>query len=147
MSGARPIIVKVVRRFSVPAERVFDAWLDPAWLGRWMFGPAVRDEEIVRLTVDAKVGGKFSFVVRRKGQEFDHVGEYLELCRPTRLGFTWGMREQLPETSRVTIDLAPAGHGCEFTLTHEMDPKWADFADRTRQGWTHMVEKLDQVLH
>jgi uncharacterized protein YndB with AHSA1/START domain len=112
---------------------------------RWMFGPVIRDEEIVRLTVDPRVGGKFSFVVRRQGAEIDHVGEYLEIDRPTRLVFTWGTADNLPETTRVTIEIAPRDSGCELTLTHDMDRKWADYAARTEQGWRTMLEALARV--
>ncbi|BCU77422.1 SRPBCC domain-containing protein [Luteolibacter sp. LG18] len=138
--------VKIVRRYQAPAEQVFDAWLDPALLGRWMFGPEVRDEEIVRLSVDAKVGGCFSFVVQRGGQEIDHVGRYLEIDRPSRLKFTWGLVGMSVDESWVTLDIVADGEGCELTLTHELDPAWADYADRTRQGWTMMCGKLAEVL-
>jgi uncharacterized protein YndB with AHSA1/START domain len=140
-----PITVRVQRAYTHAPERVFDAWLDPALLGRWMFGPAIRDEEIVRLTVDPRVGGKFSFVVRRQGAEIDHVGEYLEIDRPTRLVFTWGTADNLPGTSRVTIEIAPRDGGCELSLTHDMDRKWADYAARTEQGWRTMLEALARV--
>ena len=64
----KPLVHAVVsHRFTASAERVFDAWLDVAWIGRWMFGPVVRDERIVRLVLEPKVGGKFSFVVNRQG--------------------------------------------------------------------------------
>lgn len=66
--------VPVTKRFAAPAGRVHDAWLDPAMLGRWMFGPNVRDERIVRLGTAPRVGGRFSFVVDRQGVEVDHVG-------------------------------------------------------------------------
>lgn len=90
MSTAPRINVRVTRRYTAPPERVFDAWLDAEMIGKWMFGPALRDEEIVRLSLDARVGGSFSFVVRRQGEEIDHMGEYLEIDRPRRLVFTWG---------------------------------------------------------
>ncbi|WP_335342470.1 SRPBCC domain-containing protein [Polycladomyces zharkentensis] len=65
-------------------------------IGKWMFGPAhpEREEEVVRISLDPRVGGSFSFVVRRQGQEMDHVGEYLEIERPRRLVFTWGGGER-----------------------------------------------------
>jgi uncharacterized protein YndB with AHSA1/START domain len=45
MKPAQNLSVCVVRRFSASPERVFDAWLDPAMVGRFMFGPGLRDEE------------------------------------------------------------------------------------------------------
>jgi uncharacterized protein YndB with AHSA1/START domain len=139
----RPKIeVVVTRQFAATAERVFDAWLDAAYLERWMFGPAVRDEEIVRLSIDPRVGGKFSFLVRRQGMEIDHVGTYLEIDRPRRLVFTWGIGGESVDESRVAIEITPGAAGCELTLTHEMDSKWAEYRDRTQAGWSKMLDLL-----
>src|SRR6266545_1118793 len=66
--------VSVTRHFDASPERVFDAWLDPELIGKWMFGPALREEEVLRIVADARVGGSFSFLVRRQGQEIVHVG-------------------------------------------------------------------------
>ncbi len=142
-----PAAAVVVRSFNIPAERVFDAWLDPTQIGRWMFGPVVREERIVRLTLDARVGGTFSFVVERQGQEIDHTGEYVEIDRPRRLVFTWGTRDSLPETSRVTIELTPVPAGCELKLTHEMSPRWAEFTERAASSWKTMLGALERALN
>ncbi|HEY1036167.1 MAG TPA: SRPBCC family protein [Pseudoxanthomonas sp.] len=89
--SADTVDVSVQRVFPVPAERVFDAWLTPRLLGQWMFGPGVRDEKVLRLDVDPRVGGRFSMLVERDGTRIDHVGEYLVIDRPHRLSFTWGI--------------------------------------------------------
>lgn len=136
------VTVRVTRHFSASAEQVFDAWLDPELIGRWMFGPNLRDEEVVRIELDPRVGGKFSFVVRRQGEEIDHVGEYLEIDRPRRLVFTWGVRKDLPDSSRVIIDIVPLETGAELALTHELHPDWADFASRTEAGWTKILAAI-----
>lgn len=146
MNEATPVQARVTQHFAVPAERVFDAWLTPTLIGQWMFGPALREEEVVQITVDGRVGGRFSFVVRRQGQEIDHIGEYLELERPHRLVFTWGIRGYAEDESRVLIDIVPQGDGCELTLVHEMAPEWADFAERSRAGWANMVGVLSDQL-
>ncbi len=146
MSPDAPARAVVTKRFSATAERVFDAWLDPAWLGRWMFGPNVRNERIVRLGTEPRVGGKFSFVVERQGVEIDHLGEYLELDRPRRLFFTWATRDCLPEVSRVIVDLVALDDGCELTLEHEMAPGWAAFADEAAGSWRLMLDTLAGVL-
>ena len=137
--------ITVTHRFDVPAERVFDSWLDAALIGRWMFGPTVREERIVRLSLDPKVGGRFSFVVDRQGQQVDHVGEYLEVDRPNRLVFTWGIAGE--STSRVALTFAGDITGCHLTLAHELAPEWADLADRTEAGWRFMMGTLDRELH
>lgn len=147
MGKRETISVSVTQKFSVSAERVFDAWLDPARIGKWMFGPALREEEVLRIEVDAKVGGRFSFLVRRNGEEIDHVGTYLELERPRRLVFTWGIKgESEDDVSRVMVDILPQGTGCELTLTHEMDAQWAAYADRSRDAWAKMVGVLARTI-
>jgi len=144
MSSKAPVTVTVKRRFAAAAEEVFDAWLEPKLVAQWMFGPTVRDEEIVRISIDPRVGGLFSFVVRRQGQEIDHVGEYLEIERPRRLAFTWAVGKRTPDDTRVVIDIAPVGAGCELALRHER--VWADYEERTAHGWTTMLEALARLL-
>ena len=139
--------VSVTRHFDASPERVFDAWLDPEMIGKWMFGPALREEEVLRIVADARVGGAFSFLVRRQGQEIDHVGKYREIDRPRRLIFTWGIAGESEDESLVIIEIVPQGTGAELTLTHEMDPKWADYASRTEAGWTKMLDALSVTLH
>ncbi|MBI5092823.1 MAG: SRPBCC domain-containing protein [Candidatus Hydrogenedentes bacterium] len=138
--------VRVFRHFNAPPERVFDAWLDPELIGQWMFGPRLREEEVLRISVDARVAGSFSFLVRRQGVEFDHIGTYREIDRPRRLVFTWGIAGASDNESLVIITIAPLESGCELTLLHEMDPKWADYASRAEAGWTKMLDTLAMVL-
>ncbi|MFN8493753.1 MAG: SRPBCC domain-containing protein [Caldilineaceae bacterium] len=140
-----PPSARVTRRFNASPERVFDAWLDPSKINGFLFGPNLRDEEVVRIAVDPRVGGRFSFVVRRQGQEIDHVGEYLEINRPCRLAFTWGTAQD-GSSSRVMIEIVPLKQGCELTLTHELEPAWADFVDRAKESWAKMVDALGQAL-
>ncbi len=139
--------VRVTRTFAARPEAVFDAWLDPAWLGRWMFGPGVRPETVLHLRTEARVGGGFSFLVERDGQRIDHIGTYLEIDRPRRLVFTWAIRgESDDDGSTVAIDLAATPEGCALTLTHTLPAQWADYASRTRHGWTTMLDALHRLF-
>ena len=146
MSTATNPVVRVTHLYRFAPERVFDAFLDTRMIGRWMFGPALREEEIVRLELDPRVGGSFSFVVRRQGQEINHVGKYLEINRPRRLVLTWAVEAPVTDDSRVTVDIRATPPGCELTLTHEMHPAWADFTKRTEDAWTKMLGALDSTL-
>jgi uncharacterized protein YndB with AHSA1/START domain len=146
ISNEPGVKVSVSRRFSVSPERVFDACLDPEMIGKWMFGTAVREEETLRIAVDARVGGSFSFLVRRQGQEIDHIGKYREITRPQRLVFTWGIAGESDDESVVIIEIVPLEAGAELTLTHELNPKWADFAGRAKDAWAKMLDALVATL-
>jgi len=146
-----PVKIEVRHTYTASAERVFDAWLDPKMIAKFMFGPHLRDEEILHLKTDARVGGTFSFLVRRQAMEIDHVGTYFEIARPRRLVFSWsalakGYADKPDGASRVTIDIVPKGQGCELTLTHEIPAEWVDYAERTQQGWTKIAGDLAAAL-
>jgi len=146
MPASLPVHATVTYKFSATPERIFDAWLDTGMISKFMFGPQLRDEEIVSIKTDAHVGGSFSFVVRRQGVEFDHIGEYIEISRPHRLVFSWAVRQNLPESSRIVIEIAPLPTGCELTLTQEMSSNWAGFKDQAKAAWTKMLLALADNL-
>lgn len=139
---AKPAAI-AVQTFSVPAQRVYDAILDPGMISRFMFGPLLREETILHINNDPRVGGEFSFKVRRGENEIDHVGKYLELAPPKRIVFTWAIVGQGDnDPSTVAIDITPTPDGCSVRLTHEMAPEWADFVDRARGSWEKMLGVL-----
>jgi uncharacterized protein YndB with AHSA1/START domain len=142
-----PVIATVEGLFSVPAERIFDAFLDTQLIGRFMFGPEIRAEEIVSLQNEPRVGGTFSYIVRRQGKTFDHTGEYVEIDRPHRLVFTWTVKEDPSNTqSRIVIEIVPIIDGCELTLTHEMPRGQEDFVEKSKVAWGKMIDKLTEIL-
>ena len=130
--------VRVRHSFTASAERVFDAWLDPKQAGKWLF--ATPTGTMVRVDIDARVGGGFKFVDRRDGEDVEHVGEYLEIDRPRRLVFSFAVPKYSPIKTRMTIEVVARDLGCELTLTHEdVD---ADYIARTKEGWTHILDGL-----
>jgi uncharacterized protein YndB with AHSA1/START domain len=140
MSAHAPIVIK--RAYAFSAERVFDAWLTPEITRRWLFTTA--DSEVVRCEIDARVGGRFEIVDRRDDGEIRHVGEYLEIDRPHRLVFTFGVPQIDPAMSRVEIDIVAKGAGCELTLTHHGVPQ--EWKAPTTQGWTMLLGNLEQRI-
>jgi uncharacterized protein YndB with AHSA1/START domain len=138
-------IVRITRRFDYPAARVFDAWLNPELAGRFLF--ATEDGEMLRTEIDARVGGRFMVVERRKGVEMEVFGEYLEIDRPNRLVFTFTAPKcTLAETTRVTVEVRPLGAGCELTLTHEVSADVARHSEGIESGWGTMFRKLAQAV-
>lgn len=133
--------IQVRRRYRHAPERVFDAWLDPAIAGRFLF--ATPTGVMVKVEIDARVGGRFLIVERRDGQDAVHEGAYLEIDRPRRLVFSFGDSVAFDATT-VTIEIVPVPEGCELTLTHVgVEPKWTS---QTTEGWTGILAALDPVL-
>ena len=142
MNSASSPTIKVTRRFSYPPERVFDAWLDPKRAGRWLF--SAPGGEMVRVEIDARVGGSFTFVDRRAGEDVEHVGKYEEIDRPRRLVFTFAVPKFSAVYTRVSVDIVALPTGCELTLTHEgVLPEWQE---RTTAGWGKLLEALNMQL-
>ncbi|HTW33771.1 MAG TPA: SRPBCC domain-containing protein [Rhizomicrobium sp.] len=139
MSGK--VTVRVTHRFAARPERVFDAWLDPKTAAKWLFATATGT--ITRCEIDPRVGGKFS-IVRLEGIDIEHVGEYLEIDRPRRLVFTFGVPKFSPEMTRVIVEIVASGEGCELTLTNEGVP--ADYGERNREGWTMILGNLEKSI-
>ena len=135
------VTLQVRHRFAASPQRVFDAWLDPATAGRWLF--ATPTGTMVKVAIDARVGGRFS-IVRRDGDDIEHTGEYLEIDRPRRLVFTFGVPKFSSEFTRVTIDIVPDGSGCELVLTHE--GVLPDYGEQTTQGWGMILGNLEANL-
>jgi uncharacterized protein YndB with AHSA1/START domain len=140
---AEPIVLTVERRIGATPEAVFDAWLDAKSVGRWLFATA--DGVMEQVEIDPRVGGRFLIVERRGTDLAEHFGEYLEIDRPRRLVFSFAAMRDSGYT-RVAVTIAPDGTGSRVTLVHEMDPQWADYGDRTRDGWTKILAALDRNL-
>ena len=135
-SSDRAIVLS--RVIDAPAERVFDAWLDPATAGRWLF--ATPDGRMLRVEIDARVGGTFTIAEQRGEEIVEHLGTYLEIDRPRRLVFSFSVPKYSAEVSRVTVDIVPRGAGCKLTLTHEGVPP--DYHEQSAAGWTGILEHL-----
>ena len=122
------------------AERVFDAWLDPAVAGRWLFATATRP--MTDVEIDARVTGSFRFAERSDGKLTQHTGEYLEIVPPGRLAFTLLVGNRT--VTRVTVEIAPTRTGCELTLTHAGLPP--ERAAQSEARWTGILYGLGVTL-
>lgn len=130
--------VRVVRQFEASPERVFDAWLDPEGAGKWLFATPMG--QMVRVEIDARVGGSFVFTDRRDHVDVEHAGTYLEMDRPRRLLFTFTVPKYSTVSTQVSIDIRPLPTGCELVLTHEgVLPEWSQ---RTAEGWGKILASL-----
>ena len=148
-------IVRVQRAYACTAEAVYDAWLDPELAQRFWF--ASPGGKVVRCEIEPGVNGRFTIVDRRPhdaaqdgGLDVEHTGRFLQLDRPRRIAFTFGLPQFQPHETAVIIDIEPQGDGCELTLRHDLglaDEETCGRIESAEQGWTDILARLDRVLH
>lgn len=131
--------VVVTHHYEAPPERVFDAFLDVTVARRFLFATA--KGEMIVAELEPRVGGRFTFTERRPDMgDVRHVGEYLEIDRPRRLVFTFGVPQFDPRMTTVAIDIRPDGTGSVLTLTNEGVPE--AHAKGNFDAWTCILAGL-----
>jgi uncharacterized protein YndB with AHSA1/START domain len=103
-------VVELRRTYDAPVEHVWDACTNPERIPRWF----------LPITGDLRLGGRFQL-------EGNAGGEITECEPPRRLAVTW---EFGGDTSRVTLDLAPAASAAtELLLRHAVGDgdHWATY--------------------
>ena len=134
--------LQIKKSFGASPERVFDAWIDPAVASRFLF--ATPTGEIIRCDIDARPGGQFTITRRDEQGDTDHVGTYEVVDRPKKLVFSFGVPRYAPQVTRVSIEITPTSSGCDLMFTHEdVLPDWAE---KTMQGWTMILDNLGKTI-
>lgn len=133
----------VTKTIPAPAKSVFEAWLNPEALARFMKpGPNMSD---ARVDVDPREGGAFEIIMIAGEAELPHRGEYKTIKRYERLAFSW-LSGHAPEGSLVTIDFrAVSDNETELTLHHVGLPT-EESRDNHNGGWTRIVEVATKVV-
>ena len=129
----------------IPAapETVFEAWLDPMALAKFikpMAGMSDCDVE-----VDAREGGEFLIIMKAGERDMPHHGRYKTIKRYEKIVFTWVSERSIPD-STVTLTFEESGPSdTRLTLHH------AGFADEGARnshegGWGAIIEQLFQFV-
>ena len=129
------VVVEEIR-LRRPPDAVFDFFVDPGKLVRWIG---------IGVDLDPRPGGRFRFEVA-PGQYCE--GAYVEFERPLRVAFTWGWTDPgmgvPPGSSRVDVELAPDGDGTRLRLVHRgLAPDARLLHD---DGWGRFLARLLAVV-
>ena len=134
--------VQVACAFEGPAERLFEAWLDPAIARLWLF-KSPQDENI-RAEIDARQDGGFVLTHRRGGYDVEHTGRYLLIERPHRIAFTLEVPGWWSMATKVSVTIGQMGGRLILSLAHEgIPPK---MAAGTEEGWSRSLDRLAVLL-
>lgn len=128
----------VSRQIAAPIESVFNAWLDPRMLARFMTPGA--GMTVPKAEADPVEGGRFAIIMKAGENEIPHAGTYQEITRHSRLVFTWESPFSV-DGSTVTLDFSGKDGMTNVALTHV---KFAseESRDNHKGGWSAILDAL-----
>ena len=136
--------LQIRRVYPQPVAAVYAAWSDPEQMKHWMgpsddFGPA-------EITMDARVGGRYRFVMHAPDGETHRVGgTYRKIVPNRKLVYTWAWESTPERESLVTVEFKPSGEGTELIVTHQRFFD-SDARDRHQLGWDGCLDRLGRYL-
>ncbi|TCB52751.1 toxin [Acinetobacter sp. ANC 4779] len=140
-----PNTVKFHRVFNAPPERVFNAFIDPEALVKWM-APHGFTAKVHHL--EAKVGGTFKMSFRNfsTGSSQSFGGTYHELIPNQLLRYTDQFDDpNLPGQIEVTIQLNPVSVGTEVNITQSGIPDVIP-VEACYLGWQESMQLLSLLV-
>ena len=140
-------LVRIVREFDAPPEKVYRAHVDPELVARWM-GPRSTRMRIDQW--DARTGGSWRYVATDENGEYGFYGSFHEL-RPNELivqTFTFeGMPDGVALEKLVLEDLGDGRTRLTATsLVDSFEGRDAFVASGMETGVVEGYERLDEVL-
>jgi len=140
-STIKELSLKVSRTINAPAEAIYNAWLDPELLAKFML-PA-EGMKPPKIKLDTQEGGRFSILMMVGENEIPHEGEYLVLNPYSQIRFTWESPFSI-EGSTVTINLSKVDAGTKIDLTHIKFPN-EESRSNHEGGWKNILNLLNNV--
>jgi uncharacterized protein YndB with AHSA1/START domain len=137
--------LRLVRIIKAPAERVYQCFLDPDAMAKWL-PPSGFTGKVHR--IDAKVGGSyrmsFSTIDRKSTHAFG--GTFKELVPGKRIVHTDKFEDPAMGVSEmlVTIDFKTVKDGTEVTIVQEGIPA-GPAADGAPYGWSQSLDNLARL--
>jgi len=140
-------LVRIVREFDAPPEKVFRAHTDPELVAQWM-GPKAAQNRID--SWDCRTGGSWRYVAIQDGEEYGFHGCFHEV-RPSELivqTFTFeGFPDGVALEKLVLEDLGDGRTRLTATsLVDSFEGRDAFVASGMETGVVEGYERLDEVL-
>jgi uncharacterized protein YndB with AHSA1/START domain len=133
------LTLTVERTINAPQEDLFNAWLNPDMLRKFMMpAPGMN---VPKASNDPKTGGTFDIVMQAGDNEIPHSGTYREISPHDRIVFTW-VSPYSVDDSTVTLTFNPVAEGTQVTLTHI---RFVDEESRDNHqgGWMGILDALN----
>ncbi|QTE30894.1 SRPBCC family protein [Pengzhenrongella sicca] len=140
-------LIRIVREFDAPPEKVFQAHTDPALVAQWL-GP--RRHTMVIDHYDCRTGGSYRYLHVSDGNEFGFHGSFHEVRPPSLIVQTFTFEGYPDGVSLERLVLEPIGAGrTRLTATSLVDSfaaRDAILASGMEGGLREGHERLDELL-
>lgn len=140
-------VIRIVREFDAPPERVFRAWTDPELFVQWI-GPHSIDTTIE--TWDARTGGEWRYAAGRDDFSMGFWGSFHEVRPNERLVQTFSFDGAPDSVSLETMTFEPLEGGrCRITgvsVVESLEIRDQILASGMDVGVNEGYEKLDELL-
>jgi uncharacterized protein YndB with AHSA1/START domain len=135
---ASDIRARVKLNIDADARSVFDAWIDPALMERWLFKSP---DNKLNARSDPRVGGTYSITEQATGRVITHDGIYAIVDPPTRLAFSLVVPQHFAGVAHIAIEIAQVGLGSRLDfMARGAGP------DDAQQIWEGMLSNLAMVV-
>jgi uncharacterized protein YndB with AHSA1/START domain len=139
--------VRVKRLIKAPAKRVYNAFLDPDALAKWL-PPGGYTGKVLKM--DARVGGTYrmSFTSLDKKDHSTFGGKFLELTPHTKILYTDSFETDNPAMKgamTTTITFKAVAGGTEVSVVQEGVPKLIP-VEMATMGWGQSLNNLAALV-
>ncbi len=139
--------VEVCRHFRVAPEKLFAAFAEARWVGRWL-SPSP-DITLTLRQFDFREGGAYRFAYHVPGGKIMTVrGAYRSIEPPAKIIFSWVIEppdEHAGLESEVTVTIKPDGELTELLIRHEKLTR-PGAGVRHAAGWRGALNQLTGLL-
>lgn len=154
----KPLIATLImkRTFNVPSEDVFEAWIYPQLMRKWLFTTETTNR--VARSVP-QVGGTWEIVDHHNGKDYQIIGEYKEIEPPEKLMSKLLMPQFSKSVDSISVQIKPLETGCKMTFIQDIslppndrvtegdiEKALKEYHDQTEHGWGHMFDKLQNMF-
>ena len=140
-------LVRIVRQFDAPPEKIFRAHTDPALVVQWL-GP--RGLEMVVDHYDCRTGGSYRYLHRRDGEEYAFHGSFHEVRPSERIVQTFAFEGMPDGVALEKLRFEDLGNGRTRLVATSLVDSFADrdafVASGMETGVVEGYERLDEVL-
>jgi uncharacterized protein YndB with AHSA1/START domain len=140
-------LIRLVREFEAPREKVFRAHTDPELVAQWL-GP--RRHEMRVDHYDCRTGGSYRYVHTSDGNEYRFHGTFHEVRAPELIIQTFTFDGAPDEVALERLVLTDLGNGrtrlTTTSLVDSFETRDAMLASGMQDGIRESFERLDDLL-